>query len=306
MTEEIIEVKDVTKNYGDVEAVKGISFSIKKGELFGLIGPNGAGKTTLFKMLLGLIRPTSGSISVLGSDVSEVWSREVRAHTGYLPENIAFYDHLTGIETLNFYASLKGAPRSEIADMLDLTGISGAAERKVGGYSKGMRQRLGLAQSLLGSPKILFLDEPTTGLDPEGIGAFYNILNDVKERGVTIVLTSHILKEIQDRVDRLGIIGAGKLLASGSVKDLRTDLGLSPTLRLTVKDNAEALQSAALKAGGDIQSFEEGTLVINCPHGNKMELLRALMKEDDSITDLELVEPSLEDVFMGYAAGGEA
>lgn len=306
MTEEIINVKDVTKNYGDVEAVKGISFSIKKGELFGLIGPNGAGKTTLFKMLLGLIRPTSGSISVLGSDVSEVWSREVKAHTGYLPENIAFYDHLTGIETLNFYASLKGAPRSEIADMLDLTGISGAAERKVGGYSKGMRQRLGLAQSLLGSPKILFLDEPTTGLDPEGIGAFYKILNDVKERGVTIVLTSHILKEIQDRVDRLGIIGGGKLLASGSVKELRSALGLSPTLRLTVKGNAEGLRSAALRAGGDIQSFEDGTLVINCPHGNKMELLRALMKEDDSITDLELVEPSLEDVFMGFAAGGEA
>lgn len=305
MTEEIIDVKDVTKNYGDVEAVKGISFSIKKGELFGLIGPNGAGKTTLFKMLLGLIRPTSGSISVLGSDVSEVWSREVKAHTGYLPENIAFYDHLTGLETLTFYASLKGAPRSEIADMLDLTGISHAAERKVGGYSKGMRQRLGLAQSLLGSPKILFLDEPTTGLDPEGIGAFYNILNDVKERGVTIVLTSHILKEIQDRVDRLGIIGAGKLLASGSVKELRSDLGLSPTLRLTVKGNAEGLRDAALKAGGDIQSFEDGMLVINCPHGNKMELLRALMKEDDSITDLELVEPSLEDVFMGYATGGE-
>ena len=306
MTEEIIEVKDVTKNYGDVEAVKGISFSIKKGELFGLIGPNGAGKTTLFKMLLGLIRPTSGSISVLGSDVSEVWSRKVRAHTGYLPENIAFYDHLTGLETLTFYASLKGAPRSEVAALLDLTGISAAAERKVGGYSKGMRQRLGLAQSLLGSPKILFLDEPTTGLDPEGIGAFYNILNDVKERGVTIVLTSHILKEIQDRVDRLGIIGGGKLLASGSVKELRSDLGLSPTLRLTVKGNAEGLRDAALRAGGDVKSFEDGMLVINCPHGNKMELLRALMKEDDSITDLELVEPSLEDVFMGYAAGGEA
>ena len=306
MTEEIIEVKNVTKNYGDVEAVKGISFSIKKGELFGLIGPNGAGKTTLFKMLLGLIRPTSGSISVLGSDVSEVWSREVRAHTGYLPENIAFYDHLTGLETLTFYASLKGAPKSDVTDLLDLTGISGAAERKVGGYSKGMRQRLGLAQSLLGSPKILFLDEPTTGLDPEGIGAFYNILNDVKERGVTIVLTSHILKEIQDRVDRLGIIGGGKLLASGSVKELRSDLGLSPTLRLTVKDDAEGLRDAALRAGGDVKSFEDGMLVINCPSGNKMELLRALMKEDDSITDLELVEPSLEDVFMGYAAGGEA
>ena len=306
MTEEIIDVKNVTKHYGDVEAVKGISFSIKKGELFGLIGPNGAGKTTLFKMLLGLIKPTSGSISVLGSDVSEVWSREVKAHTGYLPENIAFYDHLTGLETLTFYASLKGAPRSEIADLLDLTGISHAAERKVGGYSKGMRQRLGLAQSLLGNPKILFLDEPTTGLDPEGIGAFYNILNDVKARDVTIVLTSHILKEIQDRVDRLGIIGGGKLLASGSVKELRSDLGLSPTLRLTVKGNAEGLQSAALRAGGDIQSFEGGTLVINCPHGNKMALLRVLMKEDDSITDIELVEPSLEDVFMGYAAGGEA
>ena len=306
MIEEIIKVKDVTKNYGDVEAVKGISFSIKKGELFGLIGPNGAGKTTLFKMLLGLIKPTSGNVSVLGFDVSEVWSRRVKAKTGYLPENIAFYDHLTGMETLSFYASIKGAGKTEIKDLLDLTGISHAATRKVGGYSKGMKQRLGLAQALLGSPEILFLDEPTNGLDPEGIGAFYKILNDVKEKGVTIVLTSHILKEIQDRVDTLGIIGGGKLLASGSVKELRLALGLSPMLRLTVKDNAEAIQGTAIKAGGKIQSLKDGILMIKCPDGNKMDVLKAVMKEGSGITDLELLEPSLEDVFMGYAAGGEA
>jgi len=305
LAESIIDVEDISKSYGHVEAVKGVTFTIKKGELFGLIGPNGAGKTTLFKMLLGLLKPTSGTIRVMGSDVSEVWSREVRAHTGYLPENIAFYDHLSGLETLNFYARLKGAPKSEVLELLDLVGMTEAATRKVGEYSKGMRQRIGLAQALLGKPEILFLDEPTTGLDPEGIGAFYKILNDVKAREVTIVLTSHILKEIQDRVDRLGIIGGGKLLASGSVKELRGALGLRSSIRVLLKDNPDAVKEAAIRAGGEIASLKDNLLLINCPNGSKMSLLKELMKEDNSIDDIEFQEPSLEDVFMGYAMGGD-
>ena len=303
LAESIINLENVSKSYGHVEAVKNVTFSINKGELFGLIGPNGAGKTTLFKMLLGLLKPTSGTIRVMGSDVSEVWSREVRAHTGYLPENIAFYDHLTGLETLNFYAKLKGAPRREVKELLDLVGMTEASTRKVGEYSKGMRQRIGLAQALLSKPKILFLDEPTTGLDPEGIGAFYKILHDVKEREVTIVLTSHILKEIQDRVDCLGIIGSGKLVASGSIKELRGALGLRSTMRVLVRDKAEVIRDAAIRAGGEIDSIKGKLLIVNCPNGSKMVLLKELMKEGNLIDDIEFHEPSLEDVFMGYAGG---
>lgn len=305
LTDNIIDLENVTKSYGALEAVKGVSFSIKRGELFGLIGPNGAGKTTLFKMLLGLLRPTSGAIRVMGTDVSEVWSREVRARTGYLPENIAFYDHLTGLETLNFYARLKGAPKNEVYELLELMGMTEAASRKMEEYSKGMRQRIGLAQALLGKPQILFLDEPTNGLDPEGIGAFYKILNDVKAREVTIVLTSHILKEIQDRVDRLGIIGGGKLRASGSVKELRKALGLKPSLRVIIRDKADAVKEAALRAGGEIESLKDNLLFITCPNGRKMALLEELMKAGNLIEDIEFQEPSLEDVFMGYATGGE-
>lgn len=304
LEETVIKIDSITKNYGEVEAVREVSLSVGKGELFGLIGPNGAGKTTLFKMMLGLVRPTSGTIEVKGLDVSKVWNREVRAHTGYLPENIVFYDQLSGLETLSFYARIKRASHSEVKDLLELVGLTASSGRKVGEYSKGMKQRLGLAQALLGSPEILFLDEPTTGLDPEGIGAFYKILNDIKERDVTIILTSHILKEIQDQVDRLGIIGGGKILATGTVKDLRAALSLSPSIHVTLKDKADAVKEAAIKAGGEIDSLNQSHMVLSCDPLNKIKVLGALMNCKDDIADIELIEPSLEDVFMGYAGAG--
>lgn len=305
LKDRIIDVENVTKSYGNVDAVKEISLSIKKGELFGLIGPNGAGKTTLFRLLLGLIRPTSGRIRVKGVDVSEIWSREVRAHTGYLPENIVFYDHLSGFETLLFFAKIKGAPHEEVTRLLGVVGLAEAAQRKVGEYSKGMRQRLGLAQALLAEPDILFLDEPTTGLDPEGIGVFYDILNDVKAKGVTIVLTSHILKEIQDKVDRLGIVGGGRLLAAGTVRELRSALGLKPTIRVSCRGDNKPLREAASEAGGEILFYNDDMVTIKCRPEEKMGLLKAVMCNEAIVKDVELIEPSLEDVFMKYAGAGE-
>ncbi len=305
MIDPLIEVEDVKKSYGEVEAVRGISLSVERGELFGLIGPNGAGKTTLFKMLLGLVRPTSGKITVEGVDVSEVWCREVRARTGYLPEDIAFYNQLSGLETLRFYAKIKGATEGEVRELIERVGLSGAAGRKVGQYSKGMRQRLGLAQALMGNPDVLFLDEPTTGLDPEGIGFFYKILKEVKKRGVTIILTSHILKEIQDKVDRLGIIGGGKLLACGTVRDLRSALGLKPLVIVTFSGSAEDLKDCVRKAGGELCALNGDRLTLSVSAGNKMDVLKAVMGSKVEILDIEIMEPSLEDVFMGYAGVGE-
>lgn len=304
MEETVIEIENLSKNYGGIQALKDISLTVKKGELFGIIGPNGAGKTTLFRVMLGLTRPASGRIRVKGLDVSATWSRELRAHTGYLPEDIVFYDHMTGIETLRFYARIKGASEKEVWYLLDKVGLSGAAKRVVGKYSKGMRQRLGLAQALLGSPDILFLDEPTSGLDPEGIGTLYSILRDIKGEGVTVIMTSHILKEVQDRVDRLGIIGGGKLLAYGTVREMRNSLGLKPTVHLTLKGDGEAVKEIVSEAGGESFSREGNRFTFHCSQENKMKVVKAVMCKEGNIADIELVEPSLEDVFMEYVGTG--
>lgn len=298
-----IEAAGLSKSYGTVQAVRDVSFTVARGEFFALIGPNGAGKTTLFRMLLGLTLPTAGTIKVNGTDVSRVWSREVRARTGYLPENIAFYDQMTGLGTLRFLSRIKKSTPGEIPGLLEKVGLAGDAERKVAEYSKGMRQRLGLAQALMGGPDLLFLDEPTSGLDPEGIWDFYTILREARERGVTVVTTSHILKEIQDRVDRLGIIAGGRLIAAGTVADLRKELGLKPVIHVTLEGGADRARRAAEEAGGEVVAESATRLTVSTGRENKLEVVRSLAAVQ-GVVDIELGEPSLEDVFMGYARRG--
>ncbi len=224
--ETVVATRAVTKYYGAVHAVDGVDLDIARGELFGLIGHNGAGKSTLFKMMLGLIPLTSGEILIDNASVSGSGFRAVRRKIGYLPENVVLYDNLTGLETLQFFSRLKGAALQDCAPALERVGLTHAAKRRVREYSKGMRQRLGFAQALLGQPQMLFLDEPTTGLDPEAIREFYAILRGLRAEGVTVVLTSHILAEIQERVDRLAIMAAGRVQAIGTVQALREQMDL--------------------------------------------------------------------------------
>ena len=232
MASNIVEARGATKDFGTVQAVKGVDLTIAAGELFGLIGHNGAGKSTLFKMMLGLIPITSGEILLDGEKVNGPRFRETRRKIGYLPENVVLYDNLTGIETLYFFADLKAVPRKDCPALLEKVGLSHAASRRVREYSKGMRQRLGFAQALLGTPRLLFLDEPTTGLDPGAIRDFYRILRELRDEGVTMVLTSHILAEIQERVDRLAIMEGGLIRATGTVQELREGMNLPLTLEI--------------------------------------------------------------------------
>lgn len=302
MANKVIEVHQITKHYGLIQAVDGVDLAVEAGEVFGLIGHNGAGKSTLFKMMLGLIPATSGEIRIDGAPVRGEEFRRVRRHLGYLPENVVFYDNLSGLETLAFFARLKGVDLGECAALLERVGLTAAAKRRVKGYSKGMRQRLGFAQALLGKPKLLFLDEPTTGLDPEGIREFYRILKEMRSEGATIILTSHILSEIQERVDRLAIMKTGKIQAIGTVQSLREKMALPLRFELRLAPGAEIELRRIVDTLEGAQLSEDGERVtVHCQREAKMPVLQALAALDGRISDLHIREPSLEDVFLGYS-----
>lgn len=302
MATSAIEVHGAVKRYGAIEAVNGVDLVIETGEVFGLIGHNGAGKSTLFKLMLGLIPATAGEIHIDGSPVRGERFRQVRRHLGYLPENVVLYDNLNGLETLEFFASLKGVPQSACRPTLERVGLAHAGDRRVKAYSKGMRQRLGFAQALLGDPKLLFLDEPTNGLDPEGIRDFYRILREQQSLGVTIILTSHILSEIQERVDRLAIMKTGRIQALGTVASLREEMNLPLWFELRVALEAQdAVRDALAHLDIGMTDTNGERMTVHCPRAAKMAVLEALSGFDGRITDLYIREPSLEDVFLGYS-----
>lgn len=298
-----IRVRGAVKHFGAVRAVDGVDLDVEPGEVFGLIGHNGAGKSTLFKMMLGLLAPCAGEILVQGAHASGRDFRAARRGIGYLPENVVLYDNLSGLETLRFFARLKAAPLQECEAVLERVGLAHAGERPVREYSKGMRQRLGFAQALLGKPRVLFLDEPTTGLDPEAIRDFHATLAQLREDGVTIILTSHILAELQERVDRLAILASGRVRAIGSVQSLRERMQLP--LRLEVQVASDAVervnQALAPLAVSDL-AWRGDRLEARLPREAKMTVLGALTALGSAVTDLRVHEPSLEDVFFGCAA----
>lgn len=297
----IVEGHQVSRHFGAIRAVDGVDIEVRSGELFGLIGHNGAGKSTMFKMMLGLLPLSSGEIHIDGESVSGNSFRNVRRKIGYLPENLALYDNLTGLETLHFFARLKGADVQQCSAKLERVGLAHAATRRVREYSKGMRQRLGFAQALLGEPRLLFLDEPTNGLDPEAIREFFVILRDLQAEGVTMVLTSHILADIQERVDRLAIMKSGKIQSCGSVQALRETVNLP--LVFEIGGTVSAEQVAQALKGLPVISIEarQNCLCVKLPREGKMAALTRLMAMGNAMQDLRVHEPSLEDVFFGLA-----
>lgn len=297
-----VALRGVSKHYGALHAVDGVDLDIPRGEIFGLIGHNGAGKSTLFKMMLGLVPATQGSIVVGGAQVGGRDFRAARRHLGYLPENVVLYDNLSGLETLRFFARLKHAPQTQCQAVLERVGLQHAGQRPVREYSKGMRQRLGFAQALLGQPRVLFLDEPTNGLDPQAIRDFYATLRGLQADGVTVIITSHILAELQERVDRLAIMTAGKVQAVGSVQALReqTQMPLCFTIDLAPQDATEACRLLAQATGITPEVLPTG-LRLRCPRTHKMAVLAALAPLGARVQDLKMLEPSLEDVFFGFA-----
>jgi Cu-processing system ATP-binding protein len=281
--------------------VQDVSLAVEEGEAFGLIGPNGAGKTTLFKMLVGLTDQTSGEIFI--DEVKNGGrSKTVRKKLGYLPENVAFYDNLTALETLRFFAKVKGIPEETYPQMLETVKLD-ACDRKVGSYSRGMRQRLGLAVALLGEPRILILDEPTAGLDPRGVREFQQMIKSLRSKGVTVVLSSHVLGEVQEIVDRIGIMNHGKIIATGSFKELRDRAGLRCKIEATLEEPDRSIAEAVLTAGAEKAVLSKDKLIIECSGRDKLRVLATLTEQ--KIIDLEIKEPSLEDVFLKYTGGAD-
>lgn len=301
-----VRLSGVGKRYGAVEAVRDVSFTLPAGQSVALVGHNGAGKTTLIKLMLGLIRPSAGSIRVLGEDPA-AGAFAARRRLGYLPENVSFDTALTGRETLAFYARLKREPLARALALLDRVGLGAAASRRVGTYSKGMRQRLGLAQALLGEPQVLLLDEPTTGLDPQLRQDFYDIVGELRDRGATVLLSSHALTELEDRAERVLIMNRGNLVADGSIGELRRLARLPVRLRVTSGNGA--FPDRPPNWLGPVEGWRqlEGGHVaeIACAGEAKMDLLRRIAGNGGSISDLDIIPPTLDELYAHFLRSQE-
>ena len=299
----IVEIEGLTKKYGELTAVNNVDLGIEEGEIFALLGPNGAGKTTTIKSMLGLIMPTDGKIKINGYDVINE-GKKARKYVGYLPEVVSFYDNLTGLQTLEFYAELKGVEKSICIKLLEEMGLEKDANRKVGEYSKGMIQRLGLAQAMIGEPPLLILDEPTSGLDPRGSWQIRQKIKELNENGTTIFLSSHILSEVQEVSKRVAILHHGKLLALDTIENLSKKLELQPRLRIELQNPS----SQILEKVQEMQGVKSAKLVGNvmdilCDAKAKTGIISTIEKSGGKIVDFRTAEPSLEEVFLKFTEG---
>jgi Cu-processing system ATP-binding protein len=297
----IAQWSSVTKHYGKVAAVEDVSLSLYPGEATALVGHNGAGKTTLIKLLLGLVRPSQGSVSVLGADPAGRQGAEARRALGFLPENVAFHGAMTGTELMNFYARLKSQPVARNRDLLAIVGLSEAANRRVSTYSKGMRQRLGLAQTLIGSPRLLLLDEPTSGLDPASRVEVFDMIDRFRADGATVLVSTHALAEVGERVDRVAVMHQGGLLRAGSLSDLRRETAADVRLRLRVRPCTTAAVLERLPEGVRCVRRDETRLELLVPEDSKMAVLRGLSDLRD-VEDVEMTTPGLEELYCQLVA----
>lgn len=295
----VLELQQVSKRYGDFRALTDISLKLHEGEIMGLLGHNGAGKTTTMKLVLGVICASQGQVQLFGASPTGPEAGALRRRMGYLPENVSFYHQLSGREVLAYFGRLKGIPVAAQADLLDRVGLRHAADRRVKTYSKGMRQRLGLAQALLGYPKLLVLDEPTAGLDPTATLEFYEILTELRQQGASVLISSHVLPGIEKYIDSIAILGGGRLLAVGTAEELGQHAQLPLIIR--VQGNWPDRDWHRRFSGQDVAlRYVNGTrLELSTPLANKLPLMRSLLAEA-AVQDIEVIAPSLDDLYAHY------
>lgn len=298
MADPTVALSGVTRRFGRHTVVEDVSFTLSPGQTVALVGHNGAGKTTLMKLMLGLIRPSAGTLSVLGQTPGHGFG--ARRELGFLPENVAFNPSLTAHELLRFYARLKGV-RGDLREVLAQVGLEDAADRRVGTYSKGMRQRLGLAQALLGQPRLLLLDEPTTGLDPSLRLSFYDTVQALRARGTTVLLSSHALGELEQRAERVLIMHRGRLLADGTIAELRHLAELPVRMRVRVNGGWPEVE-ATLPPETHVSRGADA-IDLTCTETRKMEVIRRLAAAGSAVEDMEITPPSLDDLYAHFLRG---
>ncbi|HWS01003.1 MAG TPA: ABC transporter ATP-binding protein [Prolixibacteraceae bacterium] len=323
MAGNIIELADLTKKYGSFTAVDRLNLSIRKSEIFGLLGPNGAGKSTTILMMLGLTEPTSGSVSVCGINPASN-PIEVKRKIGYLPEDVGFYYNLTARENLLFTARLNSLPDREavksVEQLLARVGLSDAAGKKTGKYSRGMLQRLGLADVLIKNPEVIILDEPTLGIDPTGVREFLDLIVELsREEGITVLFSSHDLHHVQQVCDRVGLFVSGKLLAEGDIQTLsgklfsKSPFIIEARLALNAADHpdgaqlhpVEWMQKILQKTGGinEVQ-FKDEIFEIGCSRDASADIARAIVASGAGLIHLNKKEYGLKDIYYRYFEGG--
>jgi ABC-2 type transport system ATP-binding protein len=299
-----IQTEALTKRYGAMTALSGLTMSVPRGEVFGFLGPNGAGKTTAVKVLLGLLRPSAGKGSVLGAPLG---NREVRRRMGYLPELFRYQEWLSAREVLMLHCELAGVPQAnrarEIESALDTVGLTQRASDRVGTFSKGMQQRLGLGVALLGEPQLVFLDEPTSALDPVGRHDVREIIRSLKQRGTTVFLNSHLLSEVEQVCDRIAVVDHGRVIATGTME---TIIGGASAVRLRVTHLTTAAETA-LRRFGDLDIEDEWYTFRGITPDDVPDLVAEVVRLGGRIYGVESRHETLEDRFLQLlqSGGGE-
>jgi ABC-2 type transport system ATP-binding protein len=302
----VIETENLTKRYGDVVAVDSLNLTLSAGEVFGLLGPNGSGKTTTILMILGLTEPTSGTARVLGLDPLRD-PLGVKRRVGYLPDSVGFYDELTARENLRYTGRLNGFAREEtekrIVDLLARMELTDAADRPVGTFSRGMRQRLGLADVLLKQPQVAILDEPTNGLDPAGARQFLDLIRGLKRDGITVLLSSHLLPQVQAVCDRVGLFSVGKMGLEGTVESL-SDKVLGGSYRIRIEAKPNGLEAALARVAGVGRvvpdSERSGVYHIEAQRDCRSDVARRVVESGGELLGLSFERSSLDDVYQRY------
>jgi ABC-2 type transport system ATP-binding protein len=296
MSDLVLETEGLTKRYGRRLAVDDLSLQVERGDIFGFLGQNGAGKSTTIRMALGLVRPTSGRVVMLGHDMARHPMRALR-HIGAIVEAPAFYPHFSGWKNLTMFASMSGgAARSRIEEVLDIVGLRARAGDPVGVYSHGMRQRLGIAQALLPSPRLIILDEPTDGLDPQGIHEVRLLVRRLRDDlNLTVVLSSHLLYEVEQICNRVAIIDHGRLLYQGRIEEL---LATDKTVKVTVDRLDEAYELLASDSRLSVSRNGDGSLYVKIADEQIHSVNQLLVERGFRVSELSLQRETLEQVFI--------
>ena len=303
----VIVAEGLTKRYGSASAVDDIGFAIRKGEVFGLLGPNGAGKTTTILMLLGLTEISSGRVGVLGFDPARQ-PLKVKRRVGYLPDSVGFYDHLTAEENLAYTAKLMGLSLAErtqrIAHALERVRLSDVGHKRVATFSRGMRQRLGLAEIIVKKAEIAILDEPTSGLDPQATLDFLDLIRELKAEGTTVLLSSHLLDQVQRICDRVALFQSGRIVLMGSVAELSVQvLGAGFVVEVEAEGAGIARRLATIAGVTNVETLAENRFRMTAERDVRPDAARAVVAVNGSLRRLSVDEPSLEAIYARYFQG---